>query len=183
MHDDDPEIFLGDAENVAEERGFDVAGKAPIGRDDGHAEGKTGSRNDTDGGVGPDPAPMADQVNEPTGKQRPQPGAHKEIDVHHVAQDSAAEDGVGEAMADVAHPAQNDVDADKAAERADDHRGRKPLRKNSYSNGTNKDMSSNRSKCSKPFKPCSDVLNFLNGWNDLNALSFKCAARGAARRS
>jgi hypothetical protein len=35
----------------------------------------------------------------------------------------------------------------------------------------------------KPFKPCSDVLNFLNGWNDLNALAFKCAVREAARRS
>ena len=120
---DDPEIFLGDAENIAEERGFDVAGKAPIGRDDGHAEGKAGSRDHADGGVGSHPAPMADQVNEKAGEQRPQPRADKKVDVHHIAENRAAEDGVGETVADVAHPAQDDVNADEATERADEHGG------------------------------------------------------------
>ena len=55
--------------------------------------------------------------------------ANKKINVHHIAQDSAAEDGVGEAMADVAHPAQNDIDANKAAERADNDGGQKAVAK------------------------------------------------------
>ena len=62
------------------------------------------------------------RMNQKAGEQRPQPAADKKIDVHHIAENRAAENGVGKTVADVAHAAQDDVDADKAAERADDHR-------------------------------------------------------------
>src|SRR5262249_690728 len=65
---DDPEIFLSDAQNVAEQCGFDVASKTSIRGNDGQAEGEPGSRTAPEGGVGAAPAPMADQVNEPAGE-------------------------------------------------------------------------------------------------------------------
>ena len=74
-------------------------------------------------GVGADPAPMADPVDQNAGEQRPQPSAHEKVDVPDVAQDSTAEDCMRKSVADIAHAAQNDIDADEAAERADDDRG------------------------------------------------------------
>src|SRR5262249_55093587 len=68
---DDPEIFLSDAQNVAEERGFDVASKASIRGNDGAAGGERGSSNDTDGGGAGGPTAWGDQGNEQTGEERP----------------------------------------------------------------------------------------------------------------
>ncbi len=124
---DDPDVTLRDAEDIAEERSFDIAREAAVRGNDRHAEGKARSRNDADGGVGADPAAVADAVNQDSGEERPQTTTEKKIDVPNIAEHRAAEDGMGQAVADVAHAAQDDVDADEAAERADDHRGDKAV--------------------------------------------------------
>ena len=82
--------------------------------------------HDADGGVGTNPPAMADQMNQKTGEQRPQPGANKKIHVHHIAENRAAKNGGRETApgcrANATYPAQHDVDTDKTAEPADDRR-------------------------------------------------------------
>ena len=118
---DDPDVTLRDAENIAEERSFDIAREAAVRRNDRDAQGKARSRDDADGGVCADPATVTDAVNQDSGEDGPQTTTEEEIDVPNITEHRAAKDGMGQAVADVAHAAQDDVDTDEAAERADDH--------------------------------------------------------------
>jgi hypothetical protein len=65
----------------------------------------------------------ADPVDQHARQQRPNARADKEINIHHIAQHRAAENCVRKPMADVAHPTEDDVDADEAAQRAYDEGG------------------------------------------------------------
>ena len=97
--------------------------KLTVSGNDRDAQREARSRHHANGGVGADPAAVADAVNQKRGEQGPEAAAEKKIDVQHVAQHGAAEDCMGKPVADVTHAPQHDVNADKAAESADYDRG------------------------------------------------------------
>ena len=66
--DDDPDVGRGDAEDVAEERGFDVAREGPVRGNDRDAKGEAGRRHDADSGISADPTAVADPVNQNAGE-------------------------------------------------------------------------------------------------------------------
>ncbi len=70
-------------------------------------------------------APPGDAVDQQRRGDAPHPGAEHEVDAEQGAGGEAAEDGVGQAVADVAHPLEHDEHADESAQRAgeggDDH--------------------------------------------------------------
>ena len=109
------------AQDVAKERGVEGLGEAPVAADERHADGKARRRDDADGRVGADACASRRLVDEHRRQEAPQPGAEVEIPLHDKGDDRAAEDGVRQAVADVAHAAQDDVDAQQPAQRAGQH--------------------------------------------------------------
>ena len=85
-----------------------------------HPDGETRGGHDADGGIGPEPTTAGEFVDEQGRRHPPQASPQIEIDLEQKADDRPAEHGVGEAMADVAHAAQDDVHADQAAQGADE---------------------------------------------------------------
>ncbi len=79
-------------------------------------------------------------VDQHCGEEAPEAGADVEVPLHDERDHRAAEDGVRQAVADVAHAAQHDVDAEQAAERAGSGAASVPLRKNSNWNGSSKNV-------------------------------------------
>ena len=68
-------------------------------------------------------------MNQKSRQECPDAGAEKKIQIHDVAQHGAAENRVRETVTNIAHAAENDVNADEAAERANHHRGKKAVAK------------------------------------------------------
>ena len=81
-------------------------------------EGERRRRDDTDRGVRADPPAAGDAVDGQRRGQAPEPGAQVIVDADDRARGEAAEDGMGQPVADIAHAAQGDVDADQAAQAA-----------------------------------------------------------------
>ena len=88
---------------------------------DRDAKREAGRRHDADIGISATNG-GGDPVNQNTGEQRPEPAADKKIKCLARSEHRATENSVGQAVADVAHAPQDDIDTDKAAERADHYR-------------------------------------------------------------
>jgi hypothetical protein len=86
---------------------------------------------DADRGVGADAAAAGDGVDGERGRQPPQPGPSTIGQPDERGGGVAAEDRVRQAVADVAHAAQDDEDPDEAAQAPGEDGGDQPLTKNS----------------------------------------------------
>jgi hypothetical protein len=118
--DDDPHVGGGYAEHTSENGGFDALLDPAVEAQERDSEREAGGGDDPDRGVGSDDAATADAADGETGCETPESGAHEVVETNSGAHGGAAEDGVAEPVADVAHPAEGDVHAEQAAEAAGD---------------------------------------------------------------
>src|SRR4029079_15596092 len=176
---DDPDIALGNAEDVAEERGFDVALEGPMRGNDCDAKREAGRRHHADGRVGADPAAMADPVDQDSGQQSPESAPDKKIHVPDVAQARAAEDRVRQAVTDVAHAPQDDVDADKTAERTDHDRSDEAIAEKLVFEGNKNRHQLKSVKEFEAEKIAFGALMFLNGRKPLKGFCLNVRRVGA----
>lgn len=126
---DRPEILRRHAENISEERRLKVLRKPPVLADDRHADGKARGGHHADRRVGADFLLSRHHVDQQRREKTPQTGAEIKIPTHHIADDRPAEHRVREAVTDVAHPPQDDIDAEETADRADERGGDQPVNK------------------------------------------------------
>ncbi len=113
-----PHVAGGHPEDAAEQGGVEAPARPAEHGEQRQAQREAGRGDDADGGIGPDHPPAGDAVDHERRGHSPGTGTEEEVDAEQGAGGEAAEDGVGEAMADVAHPLQHHVHPHQAAQAA-----------------------------------------------------------------
>ena len=118
-----PEVGRRDAQDVAEQRGVEVAREAVTAADDGDAECEGSGSDDPDGRVMTDLLRTRTALMSSAESRAPEAAEHVQARTQRVADHCAAEDRVGEAVPYVTHLAQDHVHTNEPAQRAGEHRG------------------------------------------------------------
>ena len=105
-----------DSENGSEKNGLNGALGSSKNVRQCEAERKGRGGDDANGGIGADLPAAGNPTYHERREQTPYSGAEVEVHAENCAGSSAAKDGVGEPMSDVAHAAKDDIDANEPAD-------------------------------------------------------------------
>ena len=114
------DVGVADAEDAPEQGGVEAVATPAEDREQREAEGERGRGDHADGGVGTDRPTPCDPTDQQGRGDAPHTGAEHDVDAEQGAGGEPAEDGVGEAMTDVAHSLEHHEHTDEAAQRPGD---------------------------------------------------------------